>query len=119
MLVKGVGCFNSSRYEAYVKEGKIIEEYNKRVRGISSVEVEKEVLSQICPDCSTQIPSDSNKLKCSRLLREHRKLCSEYPYSVVNMTNTRKLRSCQNNSKQEMIKLPAKLKKRPKRVKIY
>jgi hypothetical protein len=106
-LVRGKGCFNSVKWEAYVEEGKNVKEFNDKLKGRGKVvdeTEEEEIPKQLCPDCQETINSDKNKLKSSRLLREHRRLCPEHPYSVIN--NTRKLRSGQGM--QEKIKLPAK-----------
>ena len=66
----------------------------------------KEILTQLCPDCSQSLESDENKLKRDRLLREHRRQCESYRSSVMNNSRLRNLRSHQ--SAQEKSKLPAK-----------
>ena len=102
-----MGFFNSIRYQKHVEEVERVRAHNAGVMGDKEETPIKEKLTQVCPDCNTVIDSDETQLKSNRLLREHRRLCEAYPYSLVN--NSRNLRSYA--SKQEHVTLPAKRKR--------
>ena len=47
--------FNSSRYKLYIDQSREVEKHNKQVMGSQIVVEDKEVLTQLCPDCKLQI----------------------------------------------------------------
>ena len=85
-----------------MEDGEAVQRHNEKILG-QEAEPEKEKITRECPDCQEIIESDETELYRNR---EHRRFCPEYPHSEVNIS--RRLRSSQDQSKQEQVKLPGK-----------
>ena len=82
-LIRGVGCFNSSRYKLYIDQSKEVEKHNKQVMGSQIVVEDKEVLTQLCPDCKLQIVQDLYPIQDADFVEASRKMYSKAVYSLA------------------------------------